>query len=458
MTLREVRTRLFRNGLLRRLLGPAAVAVGAWCALPALPAPPPNLPTLPAAPPADAVKPDPLSPADAIRWALANNPDIAALRQQHGIAEAGLIIAKQYPFNPFWETQVFGDSGPPGAATNAVPVTNRVTLELEVRGQPRIRREAAAAALSRTDWEIANQEVALAVRVVRAFDTVVYRFRKRKLFDEIVLLNQRTLKEIEDLLDAGRPGYTQSDAIVLRAEVEDSRAQIPPAQTALVTAWYDLYRLLGIPGAAAFDLRGGFETPPPLENDADALLGAALERRPDLRAHQVAVNEADARVRLEVANRYGNPNIGPVVEYNESRVAFMGVQATFPLPVLNTHRGEIQQREAERTRAVLDLRQNEVVVRQDVRAALARLEQARRWVNTYRRDIVPGLEKHFQDMQKLYEARAGGAELLRVLDVQRRLLKARDVELDAIFELRQALADLALAIGDPSLAAPCPNP
>src|SRR5262249_53759076 len=157
----------------------------------------------------------------------------------------------------------------------------------------------------------------------------------------------------------------------------------------------------------------------------------------------------------------GNPNAGPAYEINETRSEFIGIQFALPLPVINTHPGEIRQREAERVQIALQLRQNEVGVRQDVRAAVARLERARAWVANYQRTVVPFLEKSLQDIRTLFEARAAGVDLLRVIDVQRKLLHARDVELDAIFELRQSLADLTAAGGDPSLAlppAPVPNP
>jgi hypothetical protein len=69
------------------------------------------------------------------------------------------------------------------------------------------------------------------------------------------------------------------------------------------------------------------------------------------------------------------------------------------------------------------------------------------------------LEKSLKDIVTLFEARAPGVDLLRVIDVQRKLLHARDLELDAAFEVRMALADLAAAVGDPSLAmGPCPKP
>jgi outer membrane protein TolC len=463
MTLREARNRLFGQGRLTWLLGPAALALGSLCAVPALSAPlPPPAPPAPMSvvqvPPAVEETPGALSADAAIRWALEHNPEIAALRQQRGIAAAGIVIARTYPFNPVWDGTVNGASGPESAGvTNVVPITSKLTLEWELRGQRRIREQGAVATLTRTEWEVAGQELTLAVRVLRAFDNVVYRFRKRRLVLDTIELNTTVAKKLEDLAKGPMPP-TAADVHLIHSEVDDARAQLPPASAALVTAWQDLYKALGLT-CGAFDLLGGFEVPPRLEGDAEQLQQAAQEHRPDLRAHQVAVAEADTRVRLEIANRHGNPAIGPYFEYTEGRAAFVGVAITTPIPILNTHRGEIQQRQAERTRAALELRQNEVTVQQDVRAALARLEQARRWVDLYRRETIPNLERTLKAIQTLYQAGGPGApDLLRVLDVQRKLLKARDVELDAIFELRQAVADLAAATGDPSVAVlPCAN-
>jgi len=35
--------------------------------------------------------------------ALEHNPQLLALREQHGIAAAGVVIAKTYPFNPIYQ-------------------------------------------------------------------------------------------------------------------------------------------------------------------------------------------------------------------------------------------------------------------------------------------------------------------------------------------------------------------
>src|SRR4029077_4753151 len=48
---------------------------------------------------------------EAVRWALQHNPELAAIRQQRGIAAAAVVIAETYPFNPAWEGIVEGNSG-----------------------------------------------------------------------------------------------------------------------------------------------------------------------------------------------------------------------------------------------------------------------------------------------------------------------------------------------------------
>src|SRR5207245_7881111 len=100
----------------------------------------------------------------AVRWSLQNNPEMAALRQQHGVSAAAVVIAETYPFNPIWEAKVRAVNGPESAGiTNRVSNKHKLLLDLEVRDQGQYRRRAAGAALMRTDWEIAFQEVGLAM-------------------------------------------------------------------------------------------------------------------------------------------------------------------------------------------------------------------------------------------------------------------------------------------------------
>ena len=92
-------------------------------------------------------------------------------------------------------------------------------------------------------------------------------------------------------------------------------------------------------------------------------------------------------------------------------------------------------------------------------AALARLKHARAWADTYENDVLPNLEKSLKEVRELFASGDASVDALRILDVQRKVLTARNGLLDAQFEVRQAVADLAAALGDPSVAVgPCPAP
>ena len=120
-----------------------------------------------------------------------------------------------------------------------------------------------------------------------------------------------------------------------------------------------------------------------------------------------------------------------------------------PLPFLNTHRGDILQRQAERDHARLEVTQNEVVVRQDIRAAYDRLQSAAALVQTYQTQVLPHLREAEVESERLFASVA--TDFFKVVDIRRKLLAARDTYLDALFELNQARADLAIAVGDPGL-------
>jgi outer membrane protein TolC len=389
-----------------------------------------------------------------VRWALQYNPEIAAIRQQHGAAAAGIVIARTYPFNPMSESRLRAANGPPDATvTNHTPFETTLLLEMEVRGQRRLRQEGALATLSRTDSEIAVQELGLAVRAARAYDTFLYRLEKLALADEAVRITKVTVEQVEKLVKAGGgPAMLKTvDYHLIRSELNDLITQAAAARAAAVTAQADLRRALGV--IDCFQIGDRLEMPLLVREEKD-LADEALEWRPDRRAHQAAVQEAESRLRLEVANRFGNPALGPTFEYNESSAHFIGAVLIVPIPVLNRHTGDIRQREAERDRAMLELRDTEVKILQDVNAAVKRLEVAGKWAEMYRKTIVPELKTSVEVVEELFKTGQQGVDVLRLNDVRRKLLHARDGYLDALFELRTAQADLAAALGDPALLAP----
>lgn len=402
----------------------------------------------PPPPPEVAPPPRALTREEALQWTLQYNPALATQRQQHGIAAAAVVIARTYPFNPLWQAFVWYDNG--RDVTNHVFEEHTMRLDLELRGQGKHRREAALAGLSRTDWEIAGAELPAAVRALRAFDAVLYRQEKLRLLEEIAGLLDKNATQVRQMFEQARA--SGADQILAQAEARTAHAQRGPGQVALAAAQQELLRAVGMVNVPLI-AHGTLDTVV-AEGDPSAFSQMAFEHRPEIHARRLAIAEADARIRLEIANRFGNPSFGPAFEYNEARDYFVGGWLVTPVPLINTRRGEIMQRKAERERALLDLNQIEVQVRQDVSAALARLHEAQAWIQTYAQ-LLPSLRNGLEEMEKLFINGQQGADLVRVNDVRRRLLTARDAYLDAQWELRQAEIDLAAAIGDPSLAL-CP--
>ncbi|MGH7170271.1 MAG: TolC family protein [Gemmataceae bacterium] len=384
---------------------------------------------------------------DAVQWALEHNPALLTFRMNHGIAEAAVQIARQYPFNPIIQDFTWYGQGP-ASADVINPIFNEHTarLDLELRHQGRYRRAMAREALTRTQWEIAAQELLTSILVTRAFNTFLYRQGKHRLLEEGTQFTEEVAGFTEQLFAQGKA--QSADLLLARADVVEARNTLGPGGSVLVVAENDLRRALGMIGES-FAVAGTLEkeyVPPSLHS----LIQAGMERRPDLHALEFAVREAEQRHRLEIANRFGNPSLGPAFEENETAVIFEGLWMIWQLPILNTRKGEIRQRAAETDRAVQALRQGEVLVKQDVFTAFARLIQAEEVVKDFRTQVLPKLRKTRQEFDKLYLA--GGVALTQVIAIRRRLLKARDAYLDGLFELSQAQTDLAAAVADLSFA------
>jgi cobalt-zinc-cadmium efflux system outer membrane protein len=396
--------------------------------------------------PAISAEPLKFTPEAAVRFALENNPSLQAIRQQRGFAQGGLVIARTYPYNPVSQFQLFGATGE--GVTNSLTQAHKITMDVEVCGQRRFRQQAAYAAITRTEWEIATQELLVSVAANRAFNTVLYRQRKLDVLNDTIKLNEQMVEQVKKLVELGR--LRPADLIVARTELDAANAQLGQGRTAIAFARADLRRQFGTLDDT-FTVTGELDLPLPT-TEYEPLAASALENRPDVQSRKIAVTEAQARLRLQVADRYGNPNFGPAFDYNETKNAFYGFQIGGPIPVFNLKKGEIMQAQATFSRALSEVRQFEIQSSQDVQAALARLTEARKWADRYSAEALPNLRKAVTDMNKLLEQNEPGVDVLKVIGVQRNYLTTYSAFLDAQFEVSQARADLAAAVGDPSVA------
>ncbi len=390
-----------------------------------------------------------LSREAAVQQALQQNPNLATIRKQCGYAEAALILARTYPFNPVYTGYVTGATGPTSAGiTNRVYEEHYISLELELRGQGKHRKAGAAATASRIEWEISQQEIAVSVAVIRAYNTVLYRQKKIDFIDAGLKITETTLSQMSKQVDAGKAKAT--DLMLARIDFDGARAQRGQALTALTVARSELRKLLGTLDDS-FVVVGDLEVPLP-GADQTALTQLALNQRADLQARRSAMCEADAALRLVNANKFGNLSLGPYYELDPTRVSYVGGRISMPLAIFNRKQGEIHKAETDVAKIRAEVQQIELQASQDVQAALSRWTDATKWVSSYQTEVLPNLTKAKQDLEKQVAAKDPNADFARMVAVQRTFIKANENLLDAHYEASQAQADLALSVAEPALA------
>src|SRR5579884_3169769 len=186
-----------------------------------------------------------LSLSAAVQWALEHNPALATFRRNRGIAEAAVQIARQYPFNPIIQDYTWYGQGPAAAdVLNHVFNEHTARLDLELRHQGRYRRAMAQAALTRTEWEIAAQELLVSIQVARAFNTLIYRQEKYRLLEEGAQLTEQVAEFTKQLVTEGT--LRSADMLLANADVVDARTLMGPGRGVAIVAENDLRRALGM--------------------------------------------------------------------------------------------------------------------------------------------------------------------------------------------------------------------
>ncbi|MBL8792345.1 MAG: TolC family protein, partial [Planctomycetia bacterium] len=387
---------------------------------------------------------------DAVRLALVESPELTVVRQRREIAQAGIVLARLYPHNPMLSLTPRACAGPQTAGIiEPFTIETSLTLEIDRKEQRRLRRQVAQCALSRTEWEVAAEELAVVGKALRAFNTTLYREQKLRLLGEQVQLAQRSLADVEKLHEKRKEKLPAGERVLLQFEIQEAKAQEVAGRGPLVAAEQEFRQVFGRVRTPA--IQGVLQLTDEDHAVAD-LETQALTARPDLRARQAAHAEALAALGLEQASRFGNPVFGPSYGTQEAAAHYIGVTITFGLPMCNRKQGEIRLREAELHRAALEIGQLEIQIRQEVSAALARINQVQDVVRLYRDEYLPALRARLQELQRLYLEDDPAVDVQQVLELFRRLLKARESYLDALYEHAQLKVDLALAAGDVELA------
>lgn len=174
------------------------------------------------------------------------------------------------------------------------------------------------------------------------------------------------------------------------------------------------------------------------------LLTRALAARPDVRAAELAVEAAGARLGWE-RRRIGS--FVAVLDANgQGRSGFeAGPGVEVPLPIFNRNQGGRLRAETELQRASAAYVAVQQQVGLDVREAATLLAQARQSHELWRTTLIAPLEGNLDDAETAN--RAGDSSMLVVLEATRRLIDARIRERELTADEARAMARLERATG-----------
>lgn len=432
-------------------------------AMPSEPAEPASPPVAAGRPAAAPEAPQPLTLDAAVATALEHNPDLVTLRQDVPVNWAALQAAGVYPYNP----SVSVDVAPlaQDAAGQQLSVKNAVALTqtIELAHQRRHRVRAAAADVTRAQSSVLESEVQNVAETQRRFFAALY---QRQLFEvtrSLADLDEKLLEVLKRRFQAGQS--SAADVALARIEARSARQQAQLAEVALGDAQRALRRHLGAEEQTAVEPAGRLEqwrwlpaaeALAAVEQEEDGVAdgsegGLSVETlvagRPDVRAAQADLRAAQAQWCLARASRMPNLTFGPTYERDESRTLFVGLQVQMDVPVVNTGRAVVCQRQAEFRRKQVALEQLRVKARLEIQTALARHERARAIVAEFTAEAGVGLDAEVGQITDLFVA--GQADLLTVYAARGKVLQAHKNYLDALSELAQATADLTAATAIP---------
>ena len=422
-------------------------------------APPPIAVPAPAAPSPPAAPPAGMTLAEALRTALARNPDLAAIRGSEEVSRAALEVERSYPHNPQLAVDVRPLTRESNGQNGEVFVSASLLQEIELARQGRYRQLAGEAEVDRTQFQIQTLGAQVAAETSRRFFTALARRAQRELAEAEAALKETLLAIVERRFQAGLA--VAADLALARVEARSARQQVDLARAREAVALQEVRKQIGLGGEEPLQPVGDVErwpwpapegtaAAPGLDDRAIVLerLIAIADLRPDLREAEADLRARSARADLASAARIPNIALGPVYEKDEAGTNFLGVETQVALPIFSTGGPLYRQRLAEARQGADSLAQLRTKARLEVRTAFLRYEESWRLADRFRRDLTEGFEPELQRMRDQFEA--GLTTILEVYAAQANVQKGRSNLLDAQLELALAAVDFTAAAALPA--------
>ena len=376
--------------------------------------------------------------------ALAENPDLGRATSDIGIGEGRLVTARTRQFNP-----EIGVSAGPVRVGGTTVVDYEVSLGqvLELGGK-RSRRVAVAeadlaATRARKDWT--RREVVLRVRRAYYLATLD-RARVATARDALAAADEARAAMLERLR---QKAGTQLEVNVATADAGRAKRALLDAERSYTTARAVLGATIGAQPAENLEPADEAPPPPELVVAEDALVGAAMSTRADLRAARFDRDAAAAGVSLSDAGAV--PDLGVNLRYSREKdpdftLNVFAIGISVPLPIFDRKQGDRLAARSTLRKADIEEKAVRWQAERDIRSAYRSYQAAREAVRAFDLDVVGKLNENLTLARESFQA--GKIGLVEFNVVRRDLVETRFAYLDAWREAVEALIALELAAGE----------
>jgi outer membrane protein, heavy metal efflux system len=400
-----------------------------------------------------------LTAKDLIRYALDHNGELAAVRKAIAEARGRLRQAGLKP-NPMLEA-----SGTQAVTSPDNNLMIGIELPLELGGRRKARVAVAERELEMKEAEVRDFERRLATEVRMKYAEATAAARNLKFTEDMLDLIRNSHQLIKARVDLGKSAPLEENLVWVELNKADA-LRIGFASKAEV-AMLELKKVIGMPPNETLRLRGEFTIgqQPLSQNEA---LRLALDSRPDLVALRAAESLASAqaeqvktegKVDASIFANYQRMNFGYDIRgFNDAGalVPVTGVfhNATFgvrlTLPTRNKNQGNIEAAIAAADAARKRREFAEIVVRNEIAAAYARMNRAQEALAVYR-DRVRDSALHNVDVLRQAYA-LGQRAVLDYISEQRRFIEVETGFTDLLKEHLDALIEIERVTGSPALS------
>lgn len=403
----------------------------------------------------------------AIDEALQKNPSLQAKRLTLGLAEADqkrfgsfFLSSPEFEFESISDKR-FANQGEGGE-------TYSLSQEVEVAGQPFLRRSIANKHLDQTNAEIKAFENDFVAELKTTFFRLVALQEKVKIGQGIVDLNKQLAEIAVRRYKAG--DISELDYNLILVERDRSIAEQAALESQLQTIRTSFNRFLGVPSNQATEALA--DTSVAVETyTAEQLSTLAFVQRPDWKAILYEQSAASNNVTLswlnlipspkislslfrttsvfQQDNLFGSPAVTSGINYikDTDRLLTFRVGLSVPLvfPFLfGQKQAEIQQAQVENNIVNANVQSKQLLIDAEVAAALNRFEKSREAMKLFQ-GILPRLDVNINLLTKGYQ---GGQLDLSTLLVQKdRIFRTKFSYVEALLEYNAALAELERAVG-----------